>query len=314
LDINWATYTGYQWSFELVWLPGFIEDGFVTAKVAPEGANWGLPGLNQALIDSIRKSKPEDGIENSEFGVRVKGIFGGWETALFYFYSRTDHPNPKDDLNTIIGGSVSRDPTRGSQLIPGVGLYLHPNKFFKYPFTSRFGATFNKYHERTRTIFRGECVATIDDPMSDRLDADRQYERETFQYMLGFDRPSMIPFLNPNRSFLLSGQLFQKFIFNYNHHMFDGSPGGTTTDRYQTVVSFLASTGYRHDTILPQLLLAYNFTGEGFVNPQTEFWIGDYWRVGVGVHILLSHNQREPFFGGVRSNDQVYTWVKYQFH
>jgi len=315
LDLNWASYTGYQWSVEFVWLPGFIEDGFEPHKVAPEGANWALPGTPQFMVDSLRTSEPDDGWENSEFGLRVKGIFRGWETALFYFYSRMDHPTPKEDVEQRLLRSVNFDHHgHGEALIPGVGLYAHPGKYFEYPFTNRMGATFNKYHELTKTIYRGECVVTIDEPMIDRYVMDRTYERETFQYMLGFDRPTMIRFLNPNRSFLISAQLFQKFIFNYNHHMKDHSPGGTTTDRYQTVLTFLINTGYRWDTILPQLLLAYNFSGEGAILPQCEFWIGDHWRLGVGAHIMMSHNMREPYFGGFRHNDQLYTWLKYQFH
>ncbi len=313
LDLSWASYAGRQWAFEFVWLPGFIEDGFEPFKVAPEGANWALPGTPQFFVDSIRKSEPEDGWENSSFGLRVKGVFGGFETALFYLYSRTQYPTPKEDIEQRLLQSVSTDPNRGGALIPGVPLYAHPGKFFEFPFTSKIGATFNKYQESTKVVWRGESVLVIDEPMTDRYVLDRTYERETFSYMLGFDRPTMINWLNRGRSFLISGQLFQKYIFNFNHHMKDHSPGGTVTDRNQTVFTLLINTGYRWDTIQPQILMAYNVSGEGAILPQCEFWLGDNWRIGAGAHILLSHNTVEPFFGGFRHNDQVYTWLKYQF-
>jgi len=194
------------------------------------------------------------------------------------------------------------------------GFYFHSGKYFEFPFTNRVGGTFNKYYDPLKTVFRGECVLTIDDPMSDTVAMDRTYERETFQYMLGIDRPTSIPWLNRTRTFFISAQFFQKYILNHNDHMMDASPGGTTTDSYQTVISLLINTGYRWDTINPQIIFAYNFTGEGSINPQCEFVVGNNWRFGGGIQILMSHNQKEPYFGGIRHNDQIYVWAKYQFN
>jgi hypothetical protein len=140
------------------------------------------------------------------------------------------------------------------------------------------------------------------------------YERNTFSFMLGFDRPTMIPFLNPNRSIFISGQVFQKHIFGFHeNYMQDPSPGGTVTDPGSYVFTMLLSTGYRWDTILPQLLMAYNLAGEGMINPQCEFWLGNNWRLGIGYHMLQSRNTKTAYFGTMRDNDQVYTWLKYQF-
>ena len=161
---------------------------------------------------------------------------------------------------------------------------------------------------------------SIDEPFSERAiipDATFThagwYEKDTFQYMFGFDRPTMIPCLNPNRSFLCSFQLFQKFIFNFDDHMYDHHPGGNQTHDNQTVISFLINTGYAYDTITPQLLCAYNFRGEGFINPQVEKWLGNDWRIGLGAHIMLSNNNTNPYFGLQRHQDQVYAWLKYHF-
>jgi hypothetical protein len=319
VDFFWSQPTGHQWAVEFVWLPGFIEDGFEPVKVAPENANWNIPGQPQFFIDSIRDSEPEDGWENSEFGLRLKAVFRGWDLALFYFYTRMDHPTPKEDIFQRLVKNATTNPFYGVGPVPGLPIYFWRGEYFSFPFVNKLGATFNKYEDYTKTIWRGECVYIFNEPMPDgsivnqTFTNSKIYEKDTFQYMLGFDRPTMIRFLNPNRSFLISMQFFQRYIINDDSNVFDASPGGLGSDSYQTLITLLMNTGYRWDTINPQLLTAYNLSGEGYINPQCEFWFGDHWRLGVGVNWLFSHNNKEPYFGIFRHNDQAYTWLKYQF-
>jgi hypothetical protein len=310
----------------LVWLPGCIEDGFEPFKLPPEGANWNL-GHPQFLVDSFRASEPEDDIDNSEFGVRLKAVFWGCDMSLFYFYSRMDSPTPQRNIFPLIAMGAGLNDKYGpaAQLAPPLPIYAWAGDYFRYPFVNKIGATFNRYEDVTKTIWRFECVYTIDEPINDvsiipeqlfipALFREGYYECDTFQYMFGFDRPTMIRFLNPNRSFLLSFQFFQRWISDFDDDvMYDHHPGGNQGHDNQTVISFLMNTGYAYDTITPQLLLAYNFRGEGYINPQVEKWLGDDWRIGLGLQIMASNNNTNPYFGGVRDNDQVYMWLKYHW-
>jgi len=307
IDVNWSMSTGHQWGVELVFMPLNFQEGFEPHRLPQSGSNWDL-GLPQFLLDSVYDSAPHNDSSNASGGIKLKGIFGGWEVAVFDFYSRVQYPVFREDFLTRFIGHMSP---------AGVP---KPGKYFSFPFTNKAGATFNKYDERFKIVWRGECVFQFDEPMVDQsfynntFTNQKVYERNTFSFMLGFDRPTMIPFLNPNRSVFISGQMFQKHIFNFHdNYMRDPSPGGTITDPNQYVFTLLVSTGYRWDTILPQLLMAYNLAGEGMVNPQCEFWLGNNWRLGIGYHMLQSRSPKTPYFGTFRDNDQVYTWLKYQF-
>lgn len=307
LDVNWSMATGHQYGVELVFMPLNFQEGFEPHRLPPPGSNWDL-GLPQFLFDSVRVSEPDDDLANASYGIKLKGIFGGWELAVFDFYSRVQYPVFREDFLQKLVTHLS------SAGVP------HAAKYFQFPFTNKAGATFNKYEEKTKTVFRGECVFQFDEPMVDQsyykgtFTRQRVYEKNTFSFMLGFDRPTMIPFINRNRSVFISGQMFQKHIFDFHDkYMQDPSPGGTVRDRNQYVFTLLMSTGYRWDTINPQLLMAYNLAGEGFVNPQCEIWLGNYWRIGIGYHAMMARSPNKPYFGAFRDNDQVYTWVKYQF-
>jgi hypothetical protein len=307
IDANWSMATGHQWGVELVFMPLNFQEGFETHRLPQSGSNWDL-GLPQFLVDSVRESEPHNDSGNASYGIKLKGTFGGWEVAVFDFYSRVQYPVFREDFLM-----------RFTEHISPAGV-PKPGKYFQFPFTNKAGATFNKYDERTKTVWRGECVFQFDEPMVDQsfynstFTNQKVYERNTFSFMLGFDRPTMIPFINPNRSVFFSAQMFQKHIFDFHdNYMQDPSPGGNMTDPNSYVFTLLVGTGYRWETIQPQLLMSYGLAGEGMVNPQCEFWLGDNWRIGVGYHAMMSRNTKTAYFGTMRDNDQVYTWLKYQF-
>jgi hypothetical protein len=307
IDVNYSQATGHQLGAELVFMPLNFQEGFEPHRLPLPGSNWDL-GLPQFMYDAVRDSEPHNDSSNASYGIKLKGIFGGWDVAIFDFYSRVQYPVFREDFLMRFIGHFS---PRG---VP------HSGKYFQFPFTNKAGATFNKYDDRTKFIWRGECVFQFDEPIVDQsfyagtFVNTEVYKKNTFSCMLGFDRPTMINFLNPGRSFLISGQFFQKHIFGFHtNYMYDPSPGGTVTDRDQYVFTALVSTGYRWDTINPQLLMAYNLAGEGMFNPQCEFWLGNNWRVGIGYHMLMSRSVNNPYFGLMRDNDQVYTWLKWQF-
>ena len=82
-------------------------------------------------------------------------------------------------------------------------------------------------------------------------------EKNTLRYVLGFDRSTLIPFLqdDPWRPFRMSFQIFQRIIFDHEkgiHAFFSAEQIKTVTTNF----TFRVSTGYLGDTILPDVFLA----------------------------------------------------------
>ncbi len=343
-DIIYAIPSEHQVSVELVCLPGAFNTGFQPNKLAPSGANWSsgflnqyfhdaldagtslwtdlgmlpsgmhlkdlLPGLVgahgrtgaiQYFQDSMEKSVPENSIRNCELGMRLNAMLGNWDVSIFDFYSRNDNPTfRKDWLTRLQSSTSSRD------------------ELFEYVWLNKLGATFNVYNNATKAVFRGECVYTLDEPffpknpftidLSTGLFDCTTYESDTFSYMLGFDRPTTIPLLNRYRTFFISGQIFQKYILDYDNNM---TTMDMSNDDIQTLFTLLVNTGYKQDTILPQVFMMYDASGEGWIQPQVEYVYGDFWRFGIGANILMSNDKKQAYFGGMRDNDDVYAWAKF---
>ena len=375
VDIMYSLPSMNEYTFEFVWLPGAFNNGFQPNKLAPFGTNWSMgffnqyfhssigksfPGMDpffpgfvalgtdnstgtvQFFNKSVEKSTPDNSIQNSEVGMRINAMFGAFDVCLFDFYSRSDNPVfEKDWFSKFLSGVL------------GGNLYDYQDEIFQYPWVNKTGATFNVYEEVTETVFRGECVYSMDEPFLPKnafpenataaftnsltnavvgtgqamgyapylalpyplmptVDPGytKTYYKDTFAYMLGFDRPTMIPWLNPTKSFFISGQVFQKYILDFDD---DQTTMEQSHDDVQTLFTFLVNTGYYHNKIRPQVFMMYDCSGEGWVQPQVEFVYGNYWRFGIGANLIYSNNKTQGYFGGMRDNDDLYAWASFSW-
>lgn len=297
LKYNFPFGMGQNLRGELVWIPG----DFRHSIFAKEGAPWVIPGFvvpglpENLFITSLDSSKPSRQLRNSEIGFRLQGFFfNNLDLALFVFYSRQDGPVFKEDW-----------------LIRAINSGFRPTDIYDFLWTTKIGGSLNFYEPRTKVVYRAEWAFTNKEPYND-IFLSKLYKRNTFAYMIGFDRPTFIKPLNENKTFFLSGQLFQKYILGWHDSDNINTPD-QTRDRYSLLVSFFISTEYYQDTIAPQIFLFYDFSNNGWVNPQIKYNPTPSWIFTMGAHFIFSHNNIDGYLGPVRKDDEVYFEVKYQF-
>jgi len=289
-DIIWNLpgefFRRYQSSLEFVLIPNCFDRGFESTNLAPEGAMWN-PMFPQMMLDMLdAKRRDMKSTQYAEYGIRFHSIVKGWDFHIFDFYTIED--NPVMDMKRMMAG---RNP-------------------FRFERVNKVGGSFNRYIEPLKGVLRFECVGTLDEPLN-TLDHMSIKNRDSYAYMVGFDRPTYIPWLNPETSFFISGQVFQKY---YTHWDRDLATGDTSSDEYQTLITFLINTGYRKWTWMPQIFAMYDFSGEGWVNPQIEYaHKGLHWRVKLGAHLMFASGSGQSYFSAFKDNNNVYLSVKYQF-
>lgn len=281
---------------EFVFIPNSFDGGMKPTGLAPHGANWSFANYVQPFLDFIEDGTPEESWRNSELGMRLRGIVNGWDVSLFSFYTWADLP--VIEFNKLLQwlGGASVNP-------------------MEYKRTMMVGGTFNVFDNKTKTVWRGECVMRYNEPYNS-LNLTKMYRNESFAYMLGFDRPTWIRQLSERHPFFISGQLFQKYIFGWNDRM-QGSE--TSNDRMQTLLTILINNSYTWpfltgtDNVQPQVFGMYDLSGEGWVQPSLSFIIGDYWRASIGANCYFASDNAQAFFGGVRDNSEVYFNVRFQW-
>jgi hypothetical protein len=140
-------------------------------------------------------------------------------------------------------------------------------------------------------------------------------EKNTLRYALGFDRSTLIPFLqdDPWRPFRMSFQIFQRIIFDHEkgiHAFFSAEQIKTVTTNF----TFRVSTGYLGDTILPDVFLSYDPAGYWSANPSVTY--APPWNEKISLSLIGAfyggHNKFANL-GLFSEKDSIFLKMRYQF-
>jgi hypothetical protein len=155
----------------------------------------------------------------------------------------------------------------------------------EYPRQEVFGVSADYYWDRIKTVLRFEggyfpdmSYQTAQDkflgvdlpPNCHGTGLTPVQESDAIHYMIGFDRPTMIRFINPHRSTFITGQIFHRWVLDHEDNMavaFYPVPVHELSQMY--TLSF--TTGYKHDTILPLIAFGYDPRGNGMIQAWCDF-------------------------------------------
>lgn len=353
--------SAHQFEVELVINP---EDFRADQKVLPYAesfyvfpqntgsSNWPpssvLPLATSSSEDTAFTSAVKNAYDNAEHsfsgGARLRGVFSGWDLHLFYYHQRWQSAVISAP-STFTGLSLPSPP--GPFPVPvdfwdnEWGLKMH------FPRVDTIGGSFNYFHDPSGAVIRGECGYVIDEPFTgmhqglhdtgipagpsnllvswDNWFMPDVIYKDTFHYMLGFDRPTWIPFLNETSTFFISGQFYHKIIMDYNDdvpsgvggdepYLLDTWMGKDSRADHKTMASLKINTKYYDDRIRPDILCVWDINAQsGYVLPKL-IWAPTYdWHLEVGCIYFWSDNWISGPFGYVSHNDIVYGAIEYKF-
>ncbi len=108
-------------------------------------------------------------------------------------------------------------------------------------------------------------------------------ESDVFRAVVGFDRPTFIPFLHKTRAFLISGQVFYQRLLDHKTFNVNSlgipvpdAPGfgpiGFQDWEDDILLTLLVQGNYLNDRLTPQILAAYDTEAQaGVVGPSLEY-------------------------------------------
>ena len=283
-------------TFEMVYIPYDFEP----TRLAPPGMNWGVPSINRQFWLNFKQSRPDDDLNNGEIGLRVGAKFKGWDIYLHDFYTRSDDPVFTDNAQKLIKGVL-----------------FGGEKLFKYMRYNVVGGTITGYNEWSKAVLRAEWGLNMGQKFNTTLTGTPPFgirSSDVFAYMIGFDRPTMVPYLsawNNYRTVFISMQMFQRYILRPPPGMIR-PPDMGAHDTTLTAFTLILESGFRNDSIIPTMLVAYSTSGWGFFLPSVKYKIGHNWRFILGGSILWGPSKTEGT-GIFRNNDEIYLKVRYEF-
>lgn len=198
------------------------------------------------------------------------------------------------------------------------------------------GLSGDYFDEWSGVVFRLESSFTGNEYVNNTRKADWTDETDVVRYSIGLDRQTIIPLLNPVRTFFLSAQLFDTWYLDHEGSATDGMLVG----KHNYIVTALANTKYLRDQLTPQVFAVWEeesnskvlgFSLEYLYNNQASVTAGGHFiwdggndnRFDVGPFTSFTGDgnfAQSTVFGYARDgigaftkNDELYVRLKYQF-
>jgi hypothetical protein len=269
-----AEYFGGDWHAEAIWIPYPSYD-----EIGEPGSDFypfpppPPPGFGVQILD---EEIPSHTLSNTNYGLRLSALKGGWDFSTFYY------------------SSLDASPTFYRQVV------LAPSPAFIYQARHdriwQAGGTVAK--DLRRVVLKGEAVYTsgrkfnvtrIDEP-------DGVVPQDTVDYILGLD------FALPRQT-RLNLQFFQRIYFDHDPDIIP--------EKYETGASVLLAVPIGR--FEPQILVIQSFNrgDDRLVRPRVDWKFHSNWRLRFGVDVFSGPPL--GIFGRYDNRDRVYAELRYAF-
>ena len=284
-------------------------------------------GAGCLVIPSTRRQLPNAG-DSWKIGAKITHSIGKLNFGLGYIWGFNPQASDMVFKVTSVGCSAALPACLAGQAPSVANMKLVNDR------TNIFAGHFNYTVDQlasipVNTAIRGEIALYPSEPYNIsqypgrfglKASANPKYpegivEKNTLRYALGFDRSTLIPFLqdDPWRPFRMSFQIFQRIIFDHEkgiHPFFSAEQIKTVTTNF----TFRVSTGYLGDTILPDVFLSYDPAGYWSANPAVTY--APPWNENITLSLIGAfyggHNKFANL-GLFSEKDSIFFKMRYQF-
>lgn len=218
-----------------------------------------------------------------EVGFRLEGLFKGVGFSLnaARYYSQ---------LPSLRGGVKADNP-----FTPAIESQFFPYNLafdIAFPTVYLLGASADLYSEKIKSAFRLELAFTTGEEFSNTLEERLFSESDVVRWVVGWDRPTFIPFISKKRAVLISAQLFGQHLLD--HELQNVNPQGLPTvgsvgipdweNNY--IATLLLQANFKNDRLTPQLLTAYDFKADsGAFAPSITWKPNNKWVFNLGLNL-----------------------------
>ena len=304
------------------WDNGCTVSNFATGLVPGGNLSTDFP----AGVIGIRNVELPDW-KADQGGFRIEGVFKsvGFSFNFLSFYSQ---------LPSLRGGIATRNPFVGTTIPPGgcppgfplCGLPTNPFDPTDVPVQQRvrgwvpafdmhfprvnlIGGSADFYIDPLKSAFRVEVAHTSGEEFADTSQFRLFSESNVLRWVIGWDRPTYIRFLNPNRTFLLSAQVFGQHILD--HESFTtpfGHQIGFQDWKDNYIATFLFQGFYANDRVLPRVITAYDTGAQaGVISPGVDWLVNDNWRITLAGNFKFGTGHRESDDGRTSNSYPPFT-------
>lgn len=198
------------------------------------------------------------------------------------------------------------------------------------------GLSFDYFEGNSGVVFRVESSITFNELVNNTRKANWLDTSDVVRWSIGMDRPTFIRFLNPDRTFFLSAQLFDTWYVDQEGDSNDGYYVG----KHNFIATFFAQTHYLRDQLIPQGFVVWEEQSNSWVvGASVEYLFNNHVSITTGFNLIwggkrnITHDvgpftsftldgnySQEAIFGigrqglgAFRKNDELFMRLKYQW-
>ncbi len=254
-------------------------------------------GPNQVGIREVKL--PNWTLSNTQIGTKIEGVLGDVSFSLNGLLYRSQLPS----LHGGSGGPPAISPFANlllpvdlqlPELLPGVGQYNTTPRPVPYliafdiafPRVKLLGGSLDFTIAPIKTVARVEAAMTWGEEFPNTLRPELYSKSRVARYVVGLDRLTFIPFLNADRTFLFSLQIFGQHLLD--HELEQGRLGqvGMPDWKDNWTGTLFIQTWYLQDRLQPKFVLARDWKAGAYaVQPSVDFLLSQNFKVSFGANV-----------------------------
>ncbi|WP_139116881.1 DUF1302 family protein [Candidatus Thiodiazotropha endoloripes] len=229
---------------------------------------------------------PDWSLSNSQFGLKLEGDYQGVGFSLNALTYRSQLPSLRAVVDNADNPFTPEVESESYDYLIAFDMY--------FPRVNLIGGSLDFYVDDIKSVFRVEAAYTDGEEFANTLRPELYSESDVFRYVIGWDRPTFIPFLNEKRAFLISAQLFGEYLVDHERETVNGIEAGNPNWEINHVGTLLVKGWYQNDRVSPQVIMAHDFkAGASVIAPSVDWLISDNLRLTVGANVKVGDGEQE---------------------
>ncbi|WP_231497820.1 DUF1302 family protein, partial [Methylibium sp. T29-B] len=240
---------------------------------------------------------PNWSLKNTQLGLKYEGVS---QDGLSFSLNALTY---RSQLPSLHGGKGATNAFTGETRTDAQGGWPYLIAFdMHFPRVNLIGGSMDFEWQAAKAAVRVEAAFTNGEEFANTLKPQLYSKNKVFRSVVGFDRPTFVPFINPNRTTLFSAQLFYQHIFDHEFERGQFGPVGMPDWENNVIATLLMKAFLVNDRVSPQLITAYDVQARALVtSPQVDWIVTDKFKISFGGNFKLRNGEDRWKFDDCRS-------------
>jgi hypothetical protein len=284
--------------------------------VATNGGGYAT-NFGPGQIGINRVDLPNWSLDNTQLGLKFEGVTKeGLSFSLNALTYRSQLPslrgmrtqgsnNPFTGGDTNLGFNGSAPPAgyTGPTLMNGSYIPLFE---VVYPRVNLIGGSMDFQIESLGGAMRLEGAYTSGEEFANTLKPELYSKNNVWRSVIGFDRPTFVPFISTERTVLFSGQLFYQHIFNHEQEARPWGMSGMPDWKDNVIGTLLMKAFLMQDRLSPEVIFARDFQAKAnVIAPAVEWSATDNLKFKFGANVKFGSEQQNWNWSSAHSANQL---------